>query len=631
MHIPIRSKQWISILLVLLFSPALLTAESLDTLLNDFSQKNDTSQKTIDENKGHLILYTRDKIERMHARTLKDILKTVPVIQYSENRYAVPDPLGGTSVLPFASNLIRLYIDGAEITHGWFGSGISIYGDMNLDFADHIEFYYGTPSFESSPESAYLSIFVYSKDPGRDAGGKVTALYGSRGYNGQSFTYLDEVGDYRYMLSVSHTDADKAKVPNDSPTPLSRDYEKTQIFGYLKSEHQTAHLQLITKDTDSLAGMSWDATPELAKADYTSLHMDYGIDFNPHWSAKLSYGRTKLDNRQKDNFPLIFSPPFVPMFDINSEMKASSLTAELTYKNNVGDHALLTGIKSRKKELLSYKLNGVEMPLPLFHRETIHSFFFQDQYSLSEKHLLSLGLSYSYIDRTGDKEDTDFWQGRLGYIYADPLWSFKTYLFGIKTPKDPVAINLMPGTDSRPLVQSSLGCTAEVAYRDDIQNVRLVVMKMQGENELLFENLLPLHPDLKTDYFSAFLNYQYHFGSDNSLGMQLHYDDFKNDFYKAKIWGGNIMLSNTYKAFEFFNSLVWNWDSDHHNHYFDLNTAVTWNASPDLSFTLKGENLLNKGSKTDIFRLNPISGLPMAPLAVPVSDRRITLEAEYKF
>ncbi len=64
----------------------MIYAQNVDSILQEYNQKNDLSQKTIDENKGHLVLFTREKLERMHAKTLKDVFKTTPGIYYDENR-----------------------------------------------------------------------------------------------------------------------------------------------------------------------------------------------------------------------------------------------------------------------------------------------------------------------------------------------------------------------------------------------------------------------------------------------------------------------------------------------------------------------------------------------------------------
>ncbi len=272
-----------------MFSFSFIYAENVNSILEEYNQKNALSQKTIDENKGHLVLFTREKLEKMHAKTLKDVFKTTPVIYYHENRYALPDPLSsGASSEPYISNFIRLYVDGVEITQGWMGSGLMLYGDVNIDFVDHIEFYYAVPSFEAAVEPAYLTIFLYSKDPKRDPGGKLDLIGGSRGYNSQSISYGEEKEDFSYMVNFSHTNAKREKIDNGTSNPLSRDFERTQLFSYIKTEDQIFHLQVLKKNTDSLAGMSMDATPLESQIDYLNLHMDYGIDLDEYWRAQFA-------------------------------------------------------------------------------------------------------------------------------------------------------------------------------------------------------------------------------------------------------------------------------------------------------------------------------------------------------
>ncbi len=286
---------------------SMIYAENIDSILQEYNQKNALSQKTIDENKGHLVLFTREKLEEMHAKTLKDVFKTTPMIYYHENRYALPDPLTSGAFESYRSNFIRLYVDGVEVTQGWMGSGVMLYGDVNIDFVDHIEFYYMTPSFETSVEPAYLTVFLYSKDPKRDAGGKIDLVQGSRGYGSQSISYGEQKEDFSYMVNFSHTDAKRETVDNGTATPLSRDFERTQLFSYIKTEDQIFHLQVMKKNTDSLAGMSWDATPLESEIDYLNVHMDYGIDFGEHWRAQFAYDWLKTDMTQEDNSSLHLS------------------------------------------------------------------------------------------------------------------------------------------------------------------------------------------------------------------------------------------------------------------------------------------------------------------------------------
>ena len=633
MPIPIKSTSFISLLISLLFSSATLTAESVDNLLNEFNQKNDTSQKTIDENKGHLVLYTRDRIEKMRARTLKDILLTTPLIHYHENRYAIPDPLAGYSLSPFVSNFVRVYIDGVEITHGWFGSGVLLYGDINLDFADHIELYYGTPSFENSAEPSYLTIFIYSKDPSQDSGGKASAFFSDNGHAAQTLSYGEAKEDFSYMFNISHTNVKRDKIGNGTNTPLDRDYRRTQLFGYIKTESQIAHLQLLSKNAKSLAGLSWDATPEVSEIEFSNLHLDYGVQLTPQWHAQLAYDRTESEIRQKDDLPLMLMGPLTGVTDFSAKITTSAMTEELTYKNQLGDHHFLAGIKARQKELLSFSIAGVPYSMmPAFNQESITSVFVQDQYRFSEHHLLSLGLSYNHLERNGNIEDSDLGGLRLGYIYANENWSYKTYLYKIMFAKDPTALTILP-PGSRLPIQTSWGLTQELSYQDAKQHARLLLMGMKEKNGLLTPPNLPI---TEIQYISAMADYSYNFNSDDRLDLHLRYAQYEDDLdlQNYEDWGGYAALSNRFGNWELYNSLVWHKNTMDKTNYFDLSTAITWNATENLSLTLKGENLLNKGIKDKLYRFRPdASGsiIPIAPLDIPVTDRRVTLQMEYTF
>ncbi len=632
MRIFIQSKQFTAILFFLLLSTAILTAESVDTLLNDFSQKNDTSQKTIDENKGHLVLFTREKIEKMRAKTLKDILLTTPFIHYKENRYAIPDPLAGYSPSPFASDFIRIYIDGVEITHGWFGSGMLLYGDIDLNFADHIELYYGTPSFENSAEPSYLTVLIYSKDPVRDSGGKTSLLIGDNGSSSQTFSYGEEMDDFSYMLNISHTDAIRNKIANGTGVPLDRDYTRTQIFGYIKNENQIAHLQLLSKDAKSFAGLSWDATPELSEMDYANLHLDYAIQFNAQWHAQFAYDRTKVEIRQKDDLPLMLASAISGVTSFDADISTSALTEELTYKNQFGNHHILAGIKARQKKLLSFKVAGIPPSLPAFNKESVTSLFAQDQYRFTENHLLSFGLSYSHVERNGKVDDSDLWHLRFGYIYANEHWSYKAYLYKIMFAKDPRALTSIPPGTKLP-IQTSWGVTHEISYQDEKQRARLLLMGMKEENGLLIP---PGTPITEVEYLSAMFDYTYHFNSNDKIDLHLQYGQSRDnlDLYSNNDWGGYLALSNSFDDFELYNSLVWHKNNTNNINYFDLTSAITWNTTENLSFTLKGENLLGRGIENKLYRFrpDPVGGImPIAPLDIPVSDRRITLQMEYTF
>ena len=614
----------VMLLILWLYYTQTLSAVDVDTLLSNYTHKNDLSQKTIDENKGHLVLFTREKLEKMHAKTLKDVFKTTPVIYYHENRYGLTDPLSGGLFEPYRSNFIRLYVDGVEITQGWLGSGVVLYGDMNIDFVDHIEFYYMIPSFDTSVEPAYMTIFIYSKNPKRDNGGKISLIEGNRAYNTQNISYGEEKEEYAYMMNLSHTDAKRSKVDNGTSHLLSRDFERTQLFSYVKGENQIAHLQIMKKNTNSLAGLSLDATPLISQLNYLNVHMDYGVNFNEHWHAQFAYDWLQTDMLQEDDFPLIITK----QNSLDARTKNSTYSAELTYKNTLGEHHITSGIKGRWKKLDSVSFKSRENVPIAFAKENIFSLFFQDQYALSQSELVTLGLEYNRFYRDGSINNDTLLQLRLGYIFTSETWSYKAYLYRTMFSIDPFSRLLSTQKSTIVPNQVTRGITQELSYTEDNYRTRLMVLFMKDQDGLV-QNM----GSGKTQYFFTIFNYDYDFDMDNKVNVQLYYAQYKDifDLDKLEDFSGYVSFSNSYENFDFYNAVVWHQNSIDNIHYFDVTSSVSWNASENLTFTLKGQNLLDKAKETGLFRISPTTGNFLKPLSISPIDQRVTFEVEYTF
>lgn len=605
-------------------------ADTVEENLQEYNRKNLLSQKTIDENKGHLVLFTREKLEKMHAKTLKDVFKTTPAIYYNENRYALPDPLTGGLFDPYNSNFIRLYIDGVEITQGWMGSGIMLYGDVNIDFVDHIEFYYMTPSYETSVEPAYLTVFLYSKDPQRDSGGKLNLVQGNRGYNAQTLSYGQKTDNLTYMVNVSHTHAKRETINNGTSKPLSRDFQRTQLFSYVKTREQTFHLQVMKKNTDGLAGVSLDATPLESQINYLNIHMDYGIKLSENWQAQFTYEWLNVDMLQVDDNPLGW-PDALGAEHFDGTYKNSTYTAELTYKETIGDHRFAAGVKGRYKILDSFEEGGKDALVTPFTSEKIVSLFFQDQYALQMNQLLTFAASYNAISRNRGAVDDSLLQLRLGYLYSSEFWSYKTYLFSTQFGLEPFLryLDLPKYKDVK--AQTTVGMTHEISYTDKKQYVRLFLHLMQDEESLLQYKTNASNGNTK--YLTTIFNYDYTFNKNNELNIQFYYAQYQDifDLDKLEDISGYFSWMNTYEDLDFYNGLVWHKNSLDWKNYFDWTSTVTWNLNQALTLTLKGENLLGKAKETMLPRLDFATGNLLSPLSISPIDQRITIELEYIF
>jgi len=437
------------------------------------------------------------------------------------------------------------------------------------------------------------------------------------------------------MVNFSHTNAKREKIDNGTSNPLSRDFERTQLFSYIKTEDQIFHLQVMKKNTDSLAGMSWDATPLESQINYLNLHMDYGIDLGEYWHAQVAYDWLKTDMIQEDNLPLNWGDVNLldTLYDpriFNGEYKNSTFTAELTYTKTIAEHHITAGVKGRYKNLDSFKRDALDALTTPFTCETIESLFFQDQYALSDQQLLTLGISYNHIGRNGGIEDDSLVQLRLGYIYASDQWSYKAYLYRNQFALEPLVryLNLEIYENTEP--QTTIGVTQEIAYKKEEQRIRLFLHYMQDEESLFQDRISGLGQETK--YFTTIFNYDYNFNVDNKMNLQFYYAQYRDIFNLEKLEdiSGYFSFVNSYEKFDFYNGVVWHRNSINWKNYFDLTSAISWDINEELTLTLKGDNLLNKAKKTSQFTFNPVTN-EQGFLEISPIDQRVTLELEYLF
>ena len=68
-------------ILAILYASTVCASE-IDALLEKYKSESELSKKTKNENAGHLIVFTRDDLERMQVETLKDVLKSTRFFRF---------------------------------------------------------------------------------------------------------------------------------------------------------------------------------------------------------------------------------------------------------------------------------------------------------------------------------------------------------------------------------------------------------------------------------------------------------------------------------------------------------------------------------------------------------------------
>ena len=144
----------------------------------------------------------------MQAESLEDILKSLRLFGYSENRLGQPDILN-QDPLPYYSSSVRVYLNETELLTSMTGSGLILFGNMELDFIDHVEIYQGFPSFDFGIEPATIVIRLYTKTAQHDEGGRVKVNLSTNGANKENVYYTNVEDGVSYFIYANRADNKK--------------------------------------------------------------------------------------------------------------------------------------------------------------------------------------------------------------------------------------------------------------------------------------------------------------------------------------------------------------------------------------------------------------------------------------
>jgi iron complex outermembrane receptor protein len=614
--------------------------ESMNDLLETFVHNSDLSKKTHLENAGNITIFTRVELERMQAHNLRDIIKSLPFLNYAENRWAITDPAYVVHRMPFNSNSIRIYIDDQEISAASYGSGLFYLGNMDIGFIDHIEIYTINPSFEYSTEPAHYLIKLYSKTPDRDRGSELKVSVGSYGYNQESYQYADIIDGVSYFGYLSRLD-DRRKKYNSFDTSMSRNQERYFFFNTISSKNHHLQLQAIAYHKDMFMGMSEDGETQKAKNQTDYLHIGY--ENNSVNNLKLSFVFEKgiSENQFKNDY---------------EELKLTNadkiLTAEAQYKwYGIDNNELIMGTKHRYKNFIVKKneYKGVEMPRVDYNTQTITSLYMEDHYALGEKWLVSLGTQYSYIYNNSSVENQNIWLARLGIIYSDNKWVAKTFLHYSKFLVEPYLYNT-PGTiivENSIIPEKVSNITQEVQYQYKAHKFRTILSynyvkdmpASRARGYILNED------ESKSQIFTQ-LDYDYNINIYSTFVSSISYSHSRNLVHSRPIYGklfsdgfdeykAVARMLNHYGKLDLFNELIYNYNSVIQKNYLDYSAGIKYYYSDKLTLSLKGENILNRARK-DIFKrgkrdLETKEWNIFEPLLISPIDQKVYMTVEYLF
>ena len=639
----IKKLKYIIITLILSLNLQLYGDEISD-LLNDIEIKTDLSQKTQLENSGVSFIYTRDDIDRMQITNLKDILKSVYPVGYNENNFGVSDPFTVGSNHPFVSSKIRLYIDNQELTSGFFGSSLSILGNANIDWVDHIEIYTQSPTYEYATEATITLIKLYTKSVTKDEGGKVKASIGSYDASSVNAYYADYINDWSYFV-FSSLNNDKRKKYYNHNTTLSRDKEGSLSIATLHKGNTNILLGVTDEKRDGFIDISLDASPEKSTIDFQYIHIGADTKIGD-FSYLLTYSYFKMKTKMLDDVTPIPVAPYYGMFPLQSvETSANSmvLTGEVKYTLQANNNKLITGLKYRTKRSgwNDSTINGISTINNQSHDDesiqNVITAYIENQYSLQSNSILTTGIMYSQVSNEYSTQDDDFLMYRLGYTYTNNALVSKTIYSHTLVPLEPYLVNsttyLATPTSNYNLEKYDT-VLENIIYEKDENKYELILDYTQIEN-MLFPNLQGKFENYNKTVIMSGMDARWtnNYNRYDKLFINIGYRKLSNlpivDNYT--LYSSVIRNVNTYKKFDIFNELVYNRNDIVKKDFFDYSLGIKYNYSRDFTISLKGTNLFNKAKTTSYYRVSTTTFTLEAPLEISPIDQTVMLSVEYVF
>ena len=619
-------------------------SQQIEELFKEYKEASELYRKTRKESLGHLILFTREDLDRMQAYRLSDVLKAIRFFTLSSNRFGILTLNGYGDVSPIPRH-IRLYINDHEVSSLHTGSPFLVWENFPLDSVDHIEIYYGIGAIELGNDPATLIIKVYTKEPEKENASTIrTSVSSRKGYDGILYSGRELSSGLSYLFMIS-TGYDNRAEPVLNGQRLSRDGRYRFAFFGLYSDNASFELGYGFMRKDPFMGFALD---NVAEKGYTRAEDLYAVltvrpEGDPTMKLVLS-----VDNHRRKHYERSEGGLFIPVFmDYLNPLNNPVSFYENTFFNKVELYASkeFTGERNKLLTAVSYKLyssdvdsryyeklgGGIEIAGSVvpFDRQEVYSLIIEDKFSLNPKNLLIGGIKLDKYYRNGGFKDFDEFIARLGYIsllgknltlkgfvsrsYIPPYF-YDTEISGrdLDTTKIPFSASV-----EAILKLGSSKLSAGGSY------TKIRDMLIPDSQGILMNSPNPMEVKAFFLALESLLLEKHKLQAGYSLLL-----DPKQKL--SPTYGGYFRLLSTLGSFDAFTELVYRgsfrFRGKRIREGYDLNAGVSYHLREGLLVKLKGENLLNDSSETPYY-------VPASSQVVsyPFRDRTLYLTVEWVF
>ena len=616
------------ILLALLFLTIITSANeiNLDNLLKKYQDSESLYKKTKQENAGFLLTYSREDLESMQAFKLKDIFKTIRMYTMQVNLVGA-NSIKKVGAGPKSSIPIKLYIDDFEVTSFVQENPLSVYGDMDIYFVDHIEVYQGGSSIAFGNEPGSMVVRLYSKDPNRENSNSIQTSIDS--LNGKDFRSVNagKYKDYNYLLYLNIADARYNDYTLNNKL-LHRDSKRYQThLKFAKKDNFDIEFNGIVNDSDAFKGLGTYPTQNHIKRSYAYLSATKYFKDDLKVSFSIS-GEDKQASFLDENGFLLANDTISKYFYLNANSKIYKAIVEKKFIYNQNDFLLGAQYLQKNLELKRYELENYN---PTYNLNKIEAYmiYFEEMYNIDKNNLISCSGKLDYYKNNLSKSSTEH-AIRLAYISIFNHW--KSKIFAIRRYVYPngmqTALTIPTYTPNTNLKSSTVKMLAgEWQYYKEHYNITFGYAYKEIYDSFIYNTEQKQFVNAKdTVYFNrVYIRNQYEFDIYNKIVFEI-YKGYKENYYSSGS-GGLIQMFNKIDKFNIYNELVYRDSFELMNVKmdagYDWSLSIAYPVTKKIDLKFKGENILNKASKTLIDA--------SSELKVPTTEKRFMLTMEYTF
>ncbi len=604
---------------------------SMDELLSTYETESKLSKISKIESAGFVTTYSRDDLERMQARTLMDILRTFSIPNISRtatnNSYFMKP-----SNKSMPNSAIRLYINDHDMAASRFGSDAMVWSDMSLEFIDHIVVYKTSSSIEFGNEPGTVIIKLYTKSPETEEGGKVRVTADQKGSASLSTYYAHTTkSGFSYLLYANKDYIEREAYYNQA-YELNSDNDSENAYANFSYKNFEVELGHYEKNNNAFLGMGSVYTPSNTKDnkqhnDHDYIHMSKKFDNDLR--VQLSYDIIDVDLDYYDDGGISAGSIGIVsdyVVDIKDSVLSATIEKTFNFKNN---RLFIGGFYKQKTSDFrgSFDTNSSNFKNTL----NIYSLYGENSYSFSESFMFVTSLKGDFYRYDKDVKSQDMLIARAGLIKN--IDNFQIKAFYTQTYYAIPMAALYSGDTNTPLkTDTSLDypeptlLSLGVKYKSRNHELNLKGAMITVNNKVVPDPAVGFRNLDNISYNQYELDYTYYIGAKNKINASIYSGENGEGSEMSPKYGVNIFSFNSCGKFDFYNQLLY---KDSYEAYgvsmdksYDFTSSVKYRHTDDLTFGIKGENILDKGLEQAYRNYSS---------SIPVFDRKFWINMEYLF